>query len=189
MTRGRKLYWKLFLNALSLSAFTFGGGYVIVSLMKKKYVDELKWLEEDEMLNLVAIAQSAPGPVAVNASMILGYQLGGGIGALVSILGTILPPLVTLSVISAAYQAFSENAVVQAVLRGMQAGIAAVIADTIFTLAGNVLRERSVLSVFLMAASFAAVYFGGVNVVVIILICGAVGVGRGYLAMRRERRA
>jgi len=184
-----KLLGQLFWSMFTLSACTFGGGFVIVSLMKKKVVEERHWLEEDEMLNLVAIAQSAPGPVAVNASMILGYQLGGGIGALVSILGTILPPLVTLSVISAAYQAFSENAVVQAVLRGMQAGIAAVIADTIFTLAGNVLRERSVLSVFLMAASFAAVYFGGVNVVVIILICGAVGIGRGYLAMRRERRA
>ena len=180
---------KLFVSTLYLSAFTFGGGYVIVTLMKQRFVDRYHWIEEGEMLDLVAIAQSAPGPVAVNASMILGYQLGGGIGALVSVLGTILPPLVTLSVISVAYQAFSENVVVQAVLRGMQAGIAAVIADTIFTLAGNVLREKSLLSVFLMAASFAAVYFGGVNVVVIILICGAIGVGRGYLALRRERKA
>ena len=68
---------KLFLSTLYLSAFTFGGGYVIVTLMKKKFVDQYHWIEEDEMLDLVAIAQSAPGPIAVNGAIVVGYKLAG----------------------------------------------------------------------------------------------------------------
>ena len=71
----KSIYRKLFISTFYLSAFTFGGGYVIVPLMKKKFVDDLNYIEEEEMLNLVAIAQSSPGPVAVNASILLGYKV------------------------------------------------------------------------------------------------------------------
>ena len=78
--------WKLFLSTLYLSAFTFGGGYVIVTLMKKKFVDEYHWIGEDEMLDLVAIAQSSPGAIAVNGAIVVGYKLAGIPGTLVAIL-------------------------------------------------------------------------------------------------------
>lgn len=74
--------WTLFFSTLYLSAFTFGGGYVIVSLMKKKFVDEYHWIEEDEMRDLIAIAQSAPGAIAVNGAIVVGYKLAGLPGAL-----------------------------------------------------------------------------------------------------------
>lgn len=92
--------WKLFVSTLYLSAFTFGGGYVIVTLMKEKFVDELHWIEEDEMLDLIAIAQSAPGAIAVNGAIVVGYKLAGLSGALVAIAATILPPFVIISAIS-----------------------------------------------------------------------------------------
>ena len=116
-----KVLKKLFFEALYLSAFTFGGGYVIVSLMKKKFVDELHWIDEAEMLDLVAIAQSAPGPIAVNGAIVVGYKLAGLSGAVVAILATILPPLVILSVISFFYEAFRDNRLVSTLLFGMQA--------------------------------------------------------------------
>ena len=72
-----KILWKIFLSTLYLSAFTFGGGYVIVTLMKKKFVDEYHWIGEDEMLDLVAIAQSSPGAIAVNGAIVVGYKLAG----------------------------------------------------------------------------------------------------------------
>ena len=72
-----RILWKLFFSTLYLSAFTFGGGYVIVTLMKKKFVDGYHWIEEDEMLDLTAIAQSAPGPIAVNGAIVVGYKLQG----------------------------------------------------------------------------------------------------------------
>ena len=81
--------WTLFKSMFVLSACTFGGGFVIVSLMKKKYVEELGWLEEDEMLDVTAITQSSPGPLPVNASVIIGYRIAGVVGSLVAILGTI----------------------------------------------------------------------------------------------------
>ena len=97
MESRNKVLLKLFLSTLYLSAFTFGGGYVIVSLMKKKFVDECGWIKEEEMLDLIAIAQSAPGPMAVNGAIVVGYKLAGLTGALVSILGTILPPFIIIS--------------------------------------------------------------------------------------------
>lgn len=76
-----KVLWKLFISTLYLSAFTFGGGYVIVTLMKKKFVDDLHWIDEKEMLDLVAIAQSSPGAIAVNGAIVVGYKLAGIAGA------------------------------------------------------------------------------------------------------------
>ena len=77
----KSVLWTLFFSTLYLSAFTFGGGYVIVSLMKKKFVDEYHWIEEDEMLDLIAIAQSAPGAIAVHGAIVVGYKLAGLPGA------------------------------------------------------------------------------------------------------------
>ena len=79
-----KVLRKLFFSTLYLSAFTFGGGYVIVTLMKEKFVDQLHWIEEDEMLDLIAIAQSAPGAIAVNGAIVVGYKLAGLIGAVIA---------------------------------------------------------------------------------------------------------
>ena len=87
-----KRLWKIFWSTFYLSAFTFGGGYVIVSLMKKKFVDEYHWIEEEEMLDLVAIAQSAPGAIAVNGAIVIGYKLAGIAGILTAIAGTVIPP-------------------------------------------------------------------------------------------------
>ena len=142
----RKKYLTLFLSTLQISAFTFGGGYVIITLLKKKFTDELHWIEEDEMLNMAAIAQSSPGAVAVNAAILVGYKIAGIPGALISIIGTIIPPFVIISVISMCYTAFRNNLIVSAVLKGMQSGIAAVIADVTVNLSCNVYKEGGILS-------------------------------------------
>jgi len=181
------LYFKIFKSTFFLSAFTFGGGYVIVPLMKKKFVDELKWLEEKEMLDMVAISQSAPGPIAVNASIIIGYRLAGYLGALVSILGTVLPPLIIISVISLFYTAFKENAVVSAVLKGMQSGVAAVIADVVVGMGANTVKEKSIISILIMVGAFAANYVFGVNVVYIILACGMIGALKMYAQRKKNK--
>lgn len=89
----RASYWELFTSMFYLSAFTFGGGYVIVPLMEDKFVKELGWIDYDEMLDLIALGQSAPGAIAVNTSVLIGYQRLGVLGAVVSTLGTVLPPI------------------------------------------------------------------------------------------------
>ena len=101
--------WKLFLSTLYISSFTFGGGFVIVTFMKKKFVDELHWIDEQEMLDMTALAQSSPGAIAVNAAILVGWQVEGLVGMLVAVLGTIIPPMVILSVVSVFYNAFASN--------------------------------------------------------------------------------
>ena len=176
MKKGWKTYEKLFTSTFYLSAFTFGGGYVIIPLMKKKFVDDLDWIDETEMLNLAAIAQSAPGAVAVNASILLGYRIAGIKGAMITGLGTVLPPLIILSVISIGYAAFRDNVVVNAVLKAMQSAVAAVICDVVWTMGSGVLKEKQVIPTIVMFGAFIANYFFGVNVIVIVLACGALGV-------------
>ena len=178
MENKKHIYRKLFSSTFYLSAFTFGGGFVIIPLMKKKFVDDLQWIEEEEMLNLAAIAQSSPGAVAVNASILLGYRVAGILGAMVTILGTVLPPLIIISIISLFYTAFRENIVVNAVLKGMQAGVSAVIVDVVINLGGNVIKEKQILSTFVMIGAFIATFFLKINVMYIILVCGSIGAAK-----------
>ena len=137
--------WTLFRTMFVLSSCTFGGGFVIVSLMKKKFVDELKWIEEDEMLDVTAITQSTPGPLPVNASVIIGYRMAGVLGSLAAILGTILPPMIIISVISLFYEQFRTNPYIATALQVMRAGVAAVIFDVVINLAGNVIKTKRIL--------------------------------------------
>ncbi|MBN2617599.1 MAG: chromate transporter [Spirochaetales bacterium] len=181
MKSKKKLYLKLFVSTFYISAFTFGGGYVIVPLMKKKFVDDLEWIKEDEIINLTTIAQSSPGAIAVNASILLGYQIAGLAGALITILGTILPPFIILSAISFFYKAFRDNIVVSLLLKGMQAGIAAVIINVVLDLGKNIFKEKSILSVIIMVLSFIAVYFFKINIIYIVLVCGFIGFLKGMI--------
>lgn len=188
VARGRHTLWTLFTSMLYISAFTFGGGFVIVTFMKRKFVDGLHWLTEDEMLDMTALAQSAPGAIAVNAAILVGRRVAGTVGMLVAVAGTIIPPMVILSVISLFYEAFAHNRWVAAALSGMQAGVAAVICDVVINLGSRVVKERSALSIAIMAIAFVAAAVFDVNVIIIILCAAAVGAAR-ILIERARRKA
>lgn len=183
---GRR-YAKLFLSTFKLSACTFGGGFVIIPLMRKRFVEELGWIEEQEMLDLTAIAQSSPGAIAVNASILVGYRVAGALGALLTVLGSILPPLIIISVISLFYQAFRDNAIVNMAMAGMLGGVAAVILDVVINMGRSILKQRRLLPLLVMLGSFAAVRFFSVNIIVIILVCGVIG-GADSLHQERKRK-
>ena len=187
MKKDRKLYTKIFLSTFFLSAFTFGGGYVIVPLMRKKFVNEYGWIDEQEMLDLIAIAQSSPGAIAINSSLIIGYKLGGLLGALVSLLGTVLPPLFIISVISMFYLAFKKNPIVNGALKGMEAGVAAVIADVVLRMATEVGKKRDILSIIIMIVAFIATYY--INIMWIIVICGVVGIVACKIKKNKKERS
>ena len=184
-----KTLWQLFLSTLYISAFTFGGGFVIVTFMKKKFVDELHWIDEDEMLDLTAIAQSSPGSIAVNAAILVGWRVGGAAGIAMAVLGTLLPPMLILSIISFFYAAFASNRYVALTLRGMQAGVAAVILDVVCGLGSKVVKEHSALSVALMFCAFAATFFFKINVVFILLAAALVGAVKLLVIRLKEVRA
>lgn len=167
---------KLFFETLYLSAFTFGGGYVIVSLLKKKFVDDLHWISEDEMLDLVAIAQSAPGPIAVNGAIVVGYKICGFPGILLSVLGAVIPPFLMLSVISLFYSAFRSNFMIHHMLSGMRCGVSAVIMSVTWDMASGVLADKKWSSLAIMLAAFVANYILGISTIWIILAVIALGV-------------
>ncbi len=167
---------QLFFQMFTISAFTFGGGFVIVTLMKKRLVEQRGWLEEGEMLDMTALAQSAPGPIAVNTAVLVGWQLGGLPGMLSAVLGCILPPMIVLSVISLIYAAFITNPWVALFLRGMQAGVAAVILDVTVSLGEKVAAKRSPLHLCLLAAALMLTLFTDVSPILLLLGAAAIGI-------------
>lgn len=169
---------KLFTTTFNISMFTFGGGFVIVTFMKKKFVDELGWINEEEMLDYAAIAQSSPGAIAVNTAILVGFKIKGIIGMLVAVLGTILPPMIIITAISFIYDIFITNEIVKVVLEGMQIGVAAVILSVSLDLGTNVIKEKSLLFILIIIAAFIADMFFNVNVVFIILACAVIGILR-----------
>ena len=179
--------WTLFKSMFMLSACTFGGGFVIVSLMKKKFVEELQWLEEDEMLDVTAITQSAPGPLMTNAAVIVGYRTAGIVGALTAILGSILPPMVIISVISVFYEQFRTNPYIATALQVMRAGVAAVIFDVVINLAGNVWNTKRVLYISMMIIAFIATCFFDVSAMLIIFTCLGIGLIDLLLTLKKDK--
>ncbi len=176
---------QLFFSMLYISAFTFGGGFVIITFMKRKFVDGLHWIDDQEMLDLAALAQSSPGAIAVNAAILVGWRVGGFLGMIVSVIGTILPPLTILSIISFFYAAFATNPYVALVLKGMQSGVAAVILDVVCNLGMGVVKTKSAVHMVVMAVAFCATFFFGVNVVYIILAAAVLGI---VLALTQHKK-
>ena len=186
--RNWKVLWQLFKSTFVLSAFTFGGGFVIVSLMKKKFVEELGWLDESEMLDITAIAQSSPGPIPINASVILGYRMQGILGSIVAVVGTSIPPIAIISVISSFYIKFRESQIIGTALMVMRAGVAAVICDVVINLATNVIKTGQVLYIALMIIAFIMTYVLGISAITVILLCILVGIVNLILDIKNSKK-
>ncbi|MBR3179427.1 MAG: chromate transporter [Clostridia bacterium] len=181
-------YKTLFITTFKLSACTFGGGFVIIPLMRKTFVEELGWIEEDEMLDLTAIAQSSPGAIAVNASILVGYHVAGFPGAMITVLGTVLPPIIIISIISMFYKAFRDNVIVNMAMAGMLCGVAAVICDVVINMAKTIFQKKRLLPVIVMLGSFVAVRFFSVNIIIIILVCGLIGAADTWYQGKVKKR-
>lgn len=188
MTRQRVLLWKLFLSTLELSAFTFGGGYVIVSLMKKTFVDRFHWIENDEMLDLVAIAETAPGSIAISGAIVVGCKLAGLVGMVITVVATTIPPLVIISLIALGYQAVGDNELVKRLLLGMQAGVGAVIFAVVWEMARKYVKKRDAAAVLVMVLAFLAAGVFRVNVIYVVLVCIGAGLIHALRLMRSGRK-
>ena len=168
-------YVSLFIKMLTISAFTFGGGFVIISMMRRTFAQKLKWLDDQEVLDMTAIAQSAPGALGVNSAIIFGYRIAGIPGVVVSLTATVIPPLVILSALAFFYKQFIGNPVAQTVMQVLRAGVAAVIVDVVIDLASNVIKSKDVLNLILMIAAFFALTVFRVSSLAIILIALMIG--------------
>ena len=171
----KNFYWKLFKSTFIISMFTVGGGYVIIPLLKAKYVDEYHWISDEETLNMVAIAQSTPGIMAVNTAIMLGYRMAGILGALTGMFATILPPLIIISVVAIFYDVVAQNEQVKLILKGMQCGATALLLNVAIDLLIKQFKKKLLLPTVIIIGTFIANIFFDVNIMILVLIDGLIG--------------
>ena len=179
----KDLTWLFFIN-IFISSFRFGGGYVVVSMVRKYFVEKRKIFNESDLITMSAISQTTPGAIAINLAAVAGYKVAGTIGTIVSCIGAIIPPITILAVVSLWYQVFSTNHIIMAILKGMQAGIAAIIVDILIGMTRAINEQHSKLLTAMIPITFIASYIFKVNIVVIILITIIVATAQLYYRRR-----
>lgn len=168
-------YLELFLTFFKINAFTFGGGYTIVPVIMDEFIRKKNLIEEEEMFDIVALAQSGPGAMAISTTILVGYRIKGPLGALVSTIASVLPCIMIISVISVFYQAFKTNFYVQSALLGISGIISAVLFITTYNMGKNAMKDHPIFSGILMLASFVLGMFTNINTAIIIVSLGIIG--------------
>lgn len=181
-----RLYSWLAGTNLFISAFTFGGGYIVVPMIRKYFVQKKQLFDEPELVEMAAIAQSTPGAIAINIAALAGYRTAGNIGLFISCVCAVIPPLVILSVVSVCYSAVISNAAVAAVLKGMQAGVAALIVDFVIDMMDMIRKERSWFANLLVFLAFGVSFFTTVNVIFVLLTACGVCILRVWLRNKNQ---
>lgn len=170
MKKKNDLVWLFGIN-LFISAFTFGGGYVVIPMIRKYYVEKKGYFDEDELMKIAAIAQSSPGAIAINMAALAGYRVQGKRGLLLSCIAAILPPLVILAAVSSLYSVIRDNTIVQAALHGMEAGVAALIVNLIVDMYAMIWKEKELFFTLMTPCVFLLNFFFEINVAILIIAC------------------
>lgn len=171
MKQSKNIYVWLLATNLFISAFTFGGGYIVVPMVRRFFVIKRRYFTEEDLINMAAIAQSTPGAIAINLSALAGYKVAGIMGVFISCFAAIIPPLVILGLVSAFYKIFISNMVIAAILKGMEAGVAALMVDLIADMCSMILKKKSFFFSIIIPLSFIANFVLGINVALILLVC------------------
>lgn len=166
--------WNIFITFFKIGAFTFGGGYAMISILEEDLVTNKKWITSADMLDMLVIAESTPGVIAVNTATSVGYRLRGVLGAIVATLGVVLPSFVIICALSFAIEAFSSNKWYQAAFTGIQACVTVLVVNAFIKMSKQL--NRDVFSVLLLLAAFAVAVFTNFDVIYLILIGGVLGV-------------
>ena len=166
--------WQLFVTFFKTGLFTFGGGYAMISLLEEELVAHKKWINNEDMLDMLVIAESTPGVVAVNTATSVGFRLRGVLGAILATLGVVLPSFLIITALTFFINEFSDNVWYQAAFTGIQACVTILIINAFVKLAKQL--ERTWFSVVLLIAAFAVAVFTDFDVIFVILIGGVLGV-------------
>lgn len=186
MHMGEKRAKELFGVFFKIGAFTFGGGYAMIPLIQREIVEKKRWISDGDILDIVAIAESTPGPIAINAATFVGYKVAGFWGALCATIGVVLPSFAIIAVIAGVLNLFEDAKAVQYAFRGVRAGVLALIIKAMISMYKQC--PKNALSYAVMVAAFAAAVCLKINVLLVIVICAAVGLAASLTAERRLRR-
>ena len=175
------IYWDSFKTFFKIGIFTLGGGYAMIPLIEEEVVNHHKWVSKEEMLDLIAIAQSCPGVFAINIAIFIGYKLNKVRGAIATAAGTALPSFIIILLIAMFFHQFEDNKVVAALFKGIRPAVVALIAVPTFNLAKR--AELNKFTLWIPIVSALAIWLLGVSPIWIIIIAGIGGYIYGRIAV------
>lgn len=176
----------LFVTFFKIGAFTFGGGYAMIPLIQKEVVDNKKWMDDSDILDIIAIAESTPGPIAINSATFVGYKVAGVLGSALATFGVVLPSFVIISLISLVLREFSALKAVQFAFRGIRAGVLALILKALISMYKQC--PKGAVSYVIMALAFVFAAFTEINVIYILIGCAVFGLLSSVIAKRRAEK-
>lgn len=168
-----KLLWQLFSTFFTIGLFTFGGGYAMLPLIMREVVHHHSWMKEEEILEMIAIAESTPGPIAINSATFVGQRMAGFGGALAATTGVVLPSFTIILLLSQVLDTFSHLPVVAYAFVGVRAGVLALIFHTLWKMAGKL--EHSTFPILIAALAFLGAGILGLNAILVLLCCAIFG--------------
>lgn len=178
-----KLLLKLFLTFFKIGAFTFGGGYAMIPLIQKETVENNKWISEDDILEIIAIAESTPGPIAINSATFVGYKICGFWGSFFATLGVVLPSFIIILAISYVLREFESIKAVKYAFNGIRAGVLALLIKALISMYKKV--NKNLVSYIVMGFSFVIAAFFDINILFAIIGSALIGLISSLYAERR----
>ena len=166
--------FEMFITFFKIGAFTLGGGYAMLPIIQKEVVEKKKWIDETEFLDMVAISQSAPGPLAVNISAFVGQKMNGIIGLIVSTLGSVLPSFIIIILVASVFIGIENSPIVQRIFQGIRPAVVALIAVPVISMGKTAKVNKRNFIIPLLAAVFVAIF--GITPIYIILVAAVIGI-------------
>lgn len=163
------MYWKMFTIFFKIGAFTFGGGFAMIPIIQNEIVDKHQWIDEEEFLDAISITQASPGPIAVNASIYVGYKLRKIPGAIICALGTVLPSFIIISIMARFFTVFRNNEIMEKIFMGVRPAVVALIISAVYTLFKNNMKENIYRKIIIVLLTIVAIVFLNINPIWIIL--------------------
>ena len=179
----KKIILHLLVSFVKIGAFTFGGGYAMIPLIQKEVVEKRKWITDKEILDIITIAESTPGPIAVNAATFIGYKTSGFWGALVATIGLVLPSFLIIAAISFVLRQFKNMKTIQYAFEGIRAGVLALIIKALISMFKQCPKNKISYIIITLAFLFVAIF--KINVLVVIIACAIIGLAYSIIAERR----
>ena len=186
MKRSAKDLFKIFGAFFKIGAFTFGGGYAMIPLIQKEAVENNGWVSDDDILEVLAIAESTPGPIAINSATFIGYRAAGVLGSVLATLGVVLPSFVIILALSFVLRQFQELEAVRFAFNGIRAGVLALLFKALWTMYKK--SPKGWAAYVVMGGAFLLTAFLKVNVLAVIILCGVFGLVTALMAERRSKK-
>lgn len=184
MLKNKERLLPLFLTFLKIGAFTFGGGYAMIPLIQKEVTENHQWLSDEDILNIVAIAESTPGPIAINSATFVGYMTCGVLGSVLATLGVVLPAFLVISLISLLLRNINDIQAVQYAFMGIRAGVLALVVKALISMYKQC--PKNAVAYIIAGLAFAVTLLTDISILYVIITCAVIGLAASMMMKKKE---